>query len=178
MSALVVSPSEVWSDVYGAVHARFEGRVGGHAWLVAAAPETARATADALSALLAAEGQLIKGHLELLIHDHLTPLERTLSAQPFSGVVVIGAAVAAGPAVQVAQQMQEAESGLSYLEGGAFPAWQAALVLSGAGESGENAAASVCAAHSVAVVVCPAQRLAEVLLLWAGGLPQGLAQLG
>lgn len=178
MPALAPGPTQVWSDVYGAVHARFEGRAGGHAWLVATAPETARATADALSALLAPEGQRLKGQIQLLIHDHLTPLEQTPSAQHYSGAVVIGAALAAGPALQVPQQRREAEGGLSYLEGGPFPAWQAAFLLGGVSESGENAAASVCAAQGVAVVVCPPERLAEALLLWAGRLPQGLAQLG
>lgn len=178
MPALAPVSTQVWSDVYGAVHARFEGRAGGHAWLVAAAPGTARATADALSALLAGEGRLLKGHIELLIHDHLTPLEQLLSDQPYSGVVVIGASLAAGPAVQLSRQPQQAESGLSYLEGGPFPAWQAAFSLGGVSDSGENAAASVCALHGAPVVVCPPERLAEALLGWAGTLPQGLAELG
>ena len=76
---------QVWSDVYGALHARYAARAGKHAWLVAAAPETAWAAAEALVLWQAGEGRRLKGHLELLVHDTLLPLERTLREQRSAG---------------------------------------------------------------------------------------------
>ncbi|UWX64367.1 hypothetical protein [Deinococcus rubellus] len=172
------APPQVWSDVYGALHARYAARAGNHAWLVAAAPETAGAAAEALALWLAGEGGRLKGHLELLVHGTLLPLERTLRGQPFSGVLVVGGALAGGPALQWPERTVTAASGLSYREGGPLPAWRAATLLSGVTRQGESAAASLCAALSVPVLVCEPPQLGEALLSLAGRVPQGLALIG
>ncbi len=170
------APAQVWSDVYGAVHARYAARPGGHAWLVASGPEAAQAAAEAIGLWLAGRGQLLKGQLELLVHDSLLPLEHALHSAAFSGVLVVGPALAAGPAVLVAQRSVRAPGGLTYREGGPLPAWQADFAMPGTASVGEQPAASLCAALGVPVLVCPPQQLGEALLGWAATRPHGLAQ--
>ena len=166
---------EVWTDVYGAIHARLAGRAGGHAWLIAAPPKQGQASAHSLQALLSGEGQRLKGSLELLIHEGGLPLETALRAGNVYGVLLVGPALAAGPALDVPAQTFHAPSGLVYYDSGSLPAWQAALKLPGIRKRGPDAAASLCAALSVPVVVCPPERLGEALLTWAGSVPHGLA---
>jgi len=176
VSSLPLLPApQLWTDIYGALHARYAARSGLHAWLVAAAPETAWAAAEALALWQAGEGERLKGWLELLVHDTLLPLERTLRGQRFGGVVIVGEALAGGPAALWPERTVTAASGLCYREGGSLPAWRAVPLLSGMVRQGENAAASVCAAQGVPVVVCPPPRLGEALLGLAGQVPQGLA---
>lgn len=169
------SSPQLWTDVYGALHARYAARTGVHAWLVAAAPDTAWAAAEAVSLWRAGEGGRLKGWLELLVHDTLLPLDQTLRGQRFGGVVVVGEALSGGPALQWPERIVSAGSGLRYREGGPLPAWRAASPLSGVTRQGESAAASVCAALGVPVVVCEPPRLGEALLALAGRVPQGLA---
>ena len=171
------SPPQLWTDIYGALHARYAARSGLHAWLVAAAPETAWAAAEALALWRAGEGERLKGWLELLVHDTLLPLEQTLRGQRFGGVVVVGEALAGGPAATWPERSVTAKSGLRYREGGFLPTWSAVPLLGGVIRQGESAAASVCAAQGVPVVVCEPPRLGEALLNLAGRVPQGLALL-
>ncbi|WP_237724736.1 hypothetical protein [Deinococcus alpinitundrae] len=171
------SSPQLWTDVYGALHARYAARTGVHTWLVTAAPDTAWAAAEALTLWRAGEGQRLKGWLELLVHDTLLPLEQTLRGQRFGGVVVVGEALAGGPAPQWPERTVTALSGLRYREGGSLPAWRAATPLGGVIRQGESAAASICAAQGVPVVVCEPPRLGEALLGLAGQVPQGLALL-
>ncbi|WP_146202843.1 hypothetical protein [Deinococcus irradiatisoli] len=172
---LAAGPAQVWSDLYGAVHARYLLRPGAHAWLVASAPAQGQASAEALGRWLAGEGQRLKGQLELLIHDGLLPLDSALRSARFSGVLVVGPALSAGHAVQVPERTVVAPGGLRYRDGGALPAWQAEFALPGAAPTGEQPAASLCAAVGVPVTVCPPERLGEALLGWADRLPHGLA---
>ena len=174
MSAPRIQPAEVWSDVYGAVHARYALRAGGHAWLIAAPPELGQAAAGAVEALLSGETRL-KGSLELLIHDGLLPLETALRGTTYRGVLVIGAQHTSGPALTLEPQILSAPSGLAYQEGGALPGWTAAFKPDDAEQPGESAAASLCAYLSLPVMVCPPPRLAETLLRWAAQVPHGLA---
>ncbi|GGJ88452.1 hypothetical protein [Deinococcus aquiradiocola] len=156
----------VWSDLYGSTLGLYAGRAGGHRWLVASPPELAGDLAAHLEAL---DG---KGETTLLVHAGLTPLRAALEAQldpvlgrPLSGVVVVaGASLAGGPAMTVTEGTVDGADGLTWLEGGQFPAWQDAL--GAPGEEGENAAASVCAALGVPVRVCSAQDLPDVLRGW------------
>lgn len=172
------APPQVWSDIYGALHARYAARAGNQAWLVAASPETAGAAAEAVSLWLAGEGGRLKGHLELLVHETLMPLERTLHTRTFGGAVIMGEALAGGPALQWPERAVMAASGLRYREGGSLPAWSAAARLGGVTRQGQNPAASTCAALGVPVLVCEPPQLGEALLDLAGRVPQGLALIG
>ena len=174
MSAPRIQPAEVWSDVYGAVHARYALRAGGHAWLIAAPPELGQETAGAVEALLSGNTRL-KGSLELLIHDGLLPLETALRGTTYRGVLVIGAQHTSGPALTLEARTLSAPGGLVYQEGGALPGWTAAFSLDAQTQQGENAAASLCAYLSLPVMVCPPPRLADTLLTWAARVPHGLA---
>ena len=91
---------------------------------------------------------------------------------------MVGAALAGGPALQWPERTVSAGSGLRYREGGPLPAWHAATPLSGVTRQGESAAASLCAALDVPVVVCQPPQLGEALLSLAGQVPQGLALIG
>ena len=170
-----MAASEVWTDMYGAIHARFAGRAGGHAWLIAAPPEQGQVSAAAAQALLSAEGQRLKGSLELLIHEGGLPLETALRSGNVHGVLLVGPALSGGPALDVPAQTFHAPSSLVYHDGGSLPAWQAVLKLPGIRKRGPNAAASLCASLGVPVVVCPPERLGEALLTWAASVPHGLA---
>ena len=174
VSALHTQSAEVWSDVYGAVHARYTLRAGGHAWLIAAPPELGQATAGAVEALLSRETRL-KGSLELLVHDGLLPLESALRGGTYRGVLVIGAQHTSGPALTLEARTLDAPGGLAYQEGGALPGWTAAFKLDDAEQPGESAAASLCAYLSLPVMVCPPPRLADTLLRWAAQVLHGLA---
>ncbi|WP_293909331.1 hypothetical protein [Deinococcus sp.] len=170
---------EVWSDLYGAAHVRYQGRPGGRAWLVACEAEQGLTVAERCEAFM--QSTRLKGQLELLVHAGLAPLEGTLREGRFSGVLVIGLVtglvssppLSGGPATREAAQTVTTVGGLSYREGGALPAWASALTVDG--EEGENAAASLCASLDVPVVVCPAELLGEVLLRWAGSVVHGLS---
>ena len=64
----VMQHTRTWSDVYGSALALFEGRAGGHAWLVAAPPSLAGGLAGELAGV---DG---KGRVTLVVHEGLTPL--------------------------------------------------------------------------------------------------------
>ncbi|WP_199188319.1 hypothetical protein [Deinococcus arcticus] len=157
--------TRTWSDVYGSARALFEGRAGGHAWLVAAPPELAAPLAGALAAV---DG---KGRAALVVHDGLTPLLAALQEERPRGVVVVAeAALGGGPAVTVAEQYVEGE-GAAYQEGGEFPAWT--------GDTGSDGPQAECAPASAAallglpvVVTTPAQ-VAQTLTDWMDRTPHG-----
>lgn len=158
--------TRTWTDLYGSACAVFEGRAGGHRWLVAAPLERA----GELPAELEALGG--KGEVRLLVHEGLTPLLAALSEGPVRGVVVVGErALSAGPGVSVPQREVEGAGGVVYREGGEFPAWTAALNLGG--EGGECAAASAAAFLGVPVLVAAPGGVRAALEAWMDATPHG-----
>ncbi|MDL2342690.1 hypothetical protein QOL99_00855 [Deinococcus sp. MIMF12] len=158
--------TRTWTDLYGSACAVFEGRAGGHRWLVAAPPERA----GDLPAELEALGG--KGEVRLLVHEGLTPLLAALREGPVRGVVVVGErALTAGPEVTVPGREVEDAGGLVYREGGTFPAWTAALNLGG--EVGECAAASAAASLGVPVLVTVPDGVRPALEAWMDATPHG-----
>lgn len=155
-----------WTDIYGSACAGFEGRPGGHRWLVAAPPELA---ADVPAQLTALDG---KGHALLLVHDGLTPLLAALRELEPRGVLVVAErTLGSGPAVSVTERQVEDGGGTEYREGGTFPAWTGALdTLSG---PGENSAASAAASLEVPVVVTAPDGVKAVLEVWMDATPHG-----
>ncbi|WP_198170673.1 hypothetical protein [Deinococcus arboris] len=157
--------TRTWSDVYGSARALFEGRAGGHAWLVAAPPDLAAPLAEALARV---DG---KGRVALVVHDGLTPLLAALNEEQPRGVVVVaGQALAGGPAMTVPERYV-AGDGAAYQEGGEFPAWT--------GDTGTEGPQSECAPASAAallglpvVVTTPAQ-VAQTLMAWMDRTPHG-----
>lgn len=158
--------TRTWTDVYGSPRASFEGRAGGHRWLVAAPPELA---AGLPAALATVDG---KGTFDLLVHDGLTPLLGALAEGGHRGVLVVApASLAGGPAVEVPARVVDDLSGTTYHEGGAFPAWTAAGAATG--EQGECAAASAAASLGVPVVVADPESVGAALTAWLGATPHG-----
>ncbi|WP_291424224.1 hypothetical protein [Deinococcus sp.] len=159
--------TQTWTDVYGSACASFEGRAGGHRWLVAAPPELA---ANVPAALEAVDG---KGSVQLLVHEGLTPLLSAVRSNDPRGVLVVAAqALASGPAVRLEAQTVEATGdGTDYHEGGEFPAWQGAVPWNG--PSGENAAASAVAQAGFPVVVTDAANVQAALEGWMSVTPHG-----
>ncbi|THF71260.1 hypothetical protein E7T06_04145 [Deinococcus sp. Arct2-2] len=154
-----------WTDIYGSVRARFEGRVGGQVWLIAAPADQAAAVPDALQAV---DG---KGRAEFLVHQGVTPLLSAIAEQnPYGVLVVAEQDLSGGPAVSVSEQEIETD-GLSYREGGSLPAWVSALQSSA--EHGVNEAASAAASAGIPVVVVSAVDLAKTLEAWMDGTPHG-----
>ena len=158
--------TRTWTDMYGSPRAQFEGRAGGHHWLVAAPPERAAEVPAALEAL---DG---KGVVELLVHDGLTPLLGALQEGGYRGVLIVAERrLGGGPAVEVPARRVEDLGGAPYEEGGSFPAWQAA---SGAEpEQGECPAASAAASIGTPVVVAAPGEVLEVLAAWMDATPHG-----
>lgn len=160
--------TRTWTDLYGNLHATFEGRAGGHRWLVAAPPELAAALPAAL------EGVDGKGVAELLIHDGVVPLLGALEETQPRGVVVIAPRpLRGGPALDLPGRLVTDWDGAPYQEGGALPAWQGALGEGEAGEEGECPAASAAASVGVPVAVTDAQGARELLERWMGQVPHG-----
>lgn len=154
-----------WTDIYGSACAGFEGRAGGHRWLVAAPPELAAGVPAGLAAL---DG---KGRALLLVHDGLTPLLAALRELEPRGVLVVAErALGGGAAVSVPGRVVDG-GGAEYHEGGTFPAWTDAL--GAAGEPGENAAASAAASLGVPVVVTTPDRVGATLEAWMDATPHG-----
>lgn len=166
----------VWSDLYASTVALYQGRPGGYRWLIATPPAHATAAAEVLTRL---DG---KGETVLLVYPALTPLEAALREQTdpllgrgLSGVLVIDRALASGPEVVVAAAEQHAETtGLTYQEGGHYPAWADAL--GEAGASGASPAASVCAGLGLPVRVCAPDGLEAALTGWWAATPHALVQ--
>ena len=158
--------TRTWSDIYGSACAEFEGRAGGHVWMVAAPPELA----GALAALL--DNVDGKGRVVLVVHDGLTPLLAALQDGSPRGVLVVApAALAAGPAVTVAERVVEGIGGTQYTEGGTFPAWVGADGHSG--QDGECPAASAAASVGVPVVVTAPDSVQAALEAWMARTPHG-----
>ncbi|MPY66674.1 hypothetical protein F8S09_08200 [Deinococcus sp. SDU3-2] len=158
--------TRTWTDLYGSACALFEGRAGGHRWLVAAPPELAGELPAALQAL---DG---KGEVRLLVHEGLTPLLAALHESPVRGVVVVGErALTAGPEVTLPEREVEDGGGVVYREGGTFTAWTAALDLGGA--EGECPAASAAASLGVPVVVAAPEGVRAALEAWMDATPHG-----
>ena len=158
--------TRTWTDVYGSPRASFEGRAGGHRWLIAAPPELA---AGLPAALTAVDG---KGTFDLLVHDGLTPLLGALEGGGHRGVLVIAERpLAAGPAVEVPARVVEDLGGTPYREGGPFPAWTGAGSVTGG--QGECAAASAAASLGVPVVVTDPAGVGAALTAWLGATPHG-----
>ena len=159
--------ASVWTDIYGSVLALHTGRAGGYRWVVSCAPLQAQAAAQALARL---DG---KGRVLLLVAPGPTPLRAALEEQRaggLAGVLVLDRELRGGPQVTVPPRVVQVEaSGLSYREGGLFPAWQDALTgsrVENRESYGECAAASVCAGLGLPVRVCAPERLEEVLREW------------
>ncbi|MFC4639901.1 hypothetical protein [Deinococcus hohokamensis] len=161
--------TRTWSDVYGSACASFEGRAGGHRWLVVAPPELATSLPAALGLL---DG---KGHVELLVHEGLTPLMAAVQTLDPRGVLVVAPqALSAGPAVQVEARTLEAEGSVSYQEGGAFPAWRGwAPENSSVALEGECPAASAVASLGYPVLVTEAGQVRLALEAWMDATPHG-----
>lgn len=158
--------TRTWTDLYGSVQADFEGRAGGHRWLVAAPPDLAAAVPAQLEALGG------KGLVRLLVHDGLTPLLTALrDLEPRGVLVVAPRALTRGPAVTVPERRVEDEGGAEYREGGEFPAWRAALDRSG--EEGECPAASAAASLDVPVLVAAPDGVRLALEAWLDATPHG-----
>ncbi|WP_165795211.1 hypothetical protein [Deinococcus koreensis] len=158
--------TRTWTDIYGSARASFEGRAGGHSWLVAAPPQLAAAVPAALEAL---DG---KGTVELLVHDGLTPLLAAARELAPRGVLVVAdRALSGGPAVDVAPQTVTDAGGVEYAEGGAFPAWEGADAATG--ERGECPAAGAVASLDLPVVVADAGGLRAALEAWLDRTPHG-----
>ncbi|GGK27621.1 hypothetical protein GCM10008955_21790 [Deinococcus malanensis] len=162
--------TRTWSDVYGSACATFEGRAGGHRWLVAAPSNLA---AELPAALEDVDG---KGQVQLLVHDGLTPLLTAAQALEPRGVIVVApVALSAGPAVTVPGRSVDDAGGVNYIEGGAFPAWEgpAWSVQEAAGANGECPAASAVASLNVPVLVTGPGQVGEVLERWMDVTPHG-----
>ncbi|WP_221090560.1 hypothetical protein [Deinococcus aquaedulcis] len=157
--------TRTWSDVYGSARALFEGRAGGHGWLVAAPPELAAPLAAQLESL---DG---KGRVALLVHDGLTPLLAALREERPRGVVVVAPqALSGGPAMTVPDH-EVAGDALHYREGGAFPAWSGEDGLTA--PQGECAAAGAVASLGLPVVVAAPEGVAQALTAWMDRTPHG-----
>ncbi|BDP40358.1 hypothetical protein DAETH_03270 [Deinococcus aetherius] len=155
-----------WTDIYGSVRASFEGRVGGHRWLVAAPPGLAAGVPAGLTAL---DG---KGRADFLVHDGLTPLLAALrELEPRGVLVVAGRPLASGPAVSVPERVVDDLDGAPYQEGGEYPAWHSALPL--ADGAGESEAASAVAGAGVPVVVTAPDGVCAALEAWMDATPHG-----
>ena len=160
--------TRTWTDIYGSAHASFEGRAGGHPWLVAAPAELA---ADLPAALAALDG---KGSVELLVHDGLTPLLTAVQEAAPRGVLVIGRqALAAGPEITLPDAVVADAGGVEYAEGGTFPAWTAPAGLRAGKRQGPCAAASAVASLDVPVMVVTPATLHRALEDWMDATPHG-----
>ncbi|CAM4209986.1 hypothetical protein DEMA109039_11460 [Deinococcus marmoris] len=160
--------TRTWTDIYGSAHASFEGRAGGHPWLVAAPAELAALLPEALAAV---DG---KGTVELIVHDGLTPLLTAVRETGPRGVLVIGKqTLSAGPEVAVSEALISDAGGVKYAEGGSFPAWTAPAELKTGKRKGQNAAASAVASLDVAVIVTTAATLQKALEEWMDATPHG-----
>lgn len=158
--------TRTWTDVYGSACAAFEGRAGGHRWLVAAPPELA---ASVPAALAAVDG---KGTVELLVHDGLTPLLSALQeGQPRGVLIVAPHSLAGGPEVEVQSRVVDDLGGVPYAEGGSFPAWTGAGHVNG--EAGACPAASAAASLGFPVVVAGAGEVTTALTAWLDATPHG-----
>lgn len=158
--------TRTWSDVYGSARALFEGRAGGHAWLIAAPPELAGELAAAIAGV---DG---KGRAALVVHEGLTPLLAAVQEERPRGVIVVAqAALAGGPAVRVPDAMVEDAGALPYREGGEFPAWTGEDTSAGA--QGECPAASAVASLGVPVTVTTPADVAATLTAWMDRTPHG-----
>lgn len=158
--------TRTWTDLYGSACARFEGRPGGHRWLVATPPELAAGVPAALEALDA------KGSVELLVHDGVTPLLAALrDVQPRGVLIVHTRALSGGPETSVPEAEIESD-GLAYTEGGTFPAWQAADQIPG--EHAECPPASAAALLQVPVTVTTPEHLQSALRDWMSRTPHGI----
>ncbi|MFB9991737.1 hypothetical protein ACFFLM_07125 [Deinococcus oregonensis] len=154
-----------WTDIYGSVRASFEGRAGGQVWLIAAPATQAAKVPDVL------QGVDGKGRAEFLVHEGLTPLLAALAElKPYGVLVVAEQALSGGPAVTLTAQDIQTE-GVSYCEGGSFPAWVSALAPDG--RQGVNEAASAVASAGVPVVVASAAEIALTLEAWMNRTPHG-----
>lgn len=158
--------TQTWSDIYGSACASFEGRAGGHTWLVAAPPELAASVPAALEAL---DG---KGMVELLVHEGITPLLSTAKDLAPRGVVIVAEQeLASGPAVTLETRTITQDDGIEYADGGEFPAWNSAG--GGRGKVGENAAASAAASLGYPVMVTDAANVLKTLEGWMDATPHG-----
>ncbi|MFC4424726.1 hypothetical protein [Deinococcus navajonensis] len=161
--------TRTWSDVYGSACASFEGRAGGHRWLVATPSELATNLAAALGLL---DG---KGQVDLLVHDGLTPLMAATRALDPRGVVVVAPQpLAGGPAVQVEPHTVESPGGLNYCEGGEFPAWHGwAPADRSMTTEAECPAASAIASLGYPVLVTAPGQVRQALEAWMAATPHG-----
>ena len=162
----VMQHTRTWSDVYGSALALFEGRAGGHAWLVASPASLAGGLAGEL---VGVDG---KGRVTLVVHEGLTPLLAALrEADPRGVIVVAPSALSGGPALSVPGRVVADAGGVEYREGGEFPAWTGA---DGAGgPAGECAAASAAAQAGAAVIVVGPENVGEALSAWMDRTPHG-----
>jgi len=158
--------TRTWTDLYGSACASFEGRAGGHRWLVAAPPELAATIPAQLTGL---DG---KGQVNLLVHEGITPLLAALHELEPRGVVVVARqTLARGPAVTVPPRQVKNGGGVEYHEGGSFPAWTDALARNG--EVGECEAASAATSLGIPVAVTSPGEVRTTLEAWMDATPHG-----
>lgn len=163
--------TRTWTDVFGSACATFEGRAGGHTWLVAAPAALAREVPAALEAV---DG---KGTVEFLVHEGLTPLLNTARELGPRGVLIITPkAISHGPAVTVEARTVETEAGGSYQEGGNFPewtGWTAENTKKSRAKGSECPAASAVASLDLPVVVTTPDSVQDALESWMDATPHG-----
>lgn len=159
-----MSPPLVWTDLYGAVHALWRGLPGGHRWLVTCGPDQAQEVARQLP-------ERFKGEVQLLTADTLTPLEMTACEWHPAGVLVVDRNLSGGPDITLPERRVDAD-GLSYREGGQYPAWTSALAVEA--PVGDCPAAGAVAALGLPVVVCGPAEVAATLLAWWRATPHAL----
>lgn len=163
--------TRTWTDMYGSACATFEGRAGGHTWLVATPPDLARSVPEALQAL---DG---KGTVELLVHDGLTPLLTTATELAPRGIVIVAPkALPAGPAVKVEARTIETDDGGSYQEGGDFPEWTGWVPENSKKSRAKGAecpAASAVTALNFPVLVTTPDSVLAALEGWMDATPHG-----
>ncbi|PYE48385.1 hypothetical protein [Deinococcus yavapaiensis] len=158
-------PERVWSDLYGCPRAQWQGATGGHHWLVVCSGDKLGEVAKVLSAAR------FKGRVDVLVTSDVTPLLAALDDLQPKGTVVVGATLRGGPAVEVSSRQVDL-GGVSYHEGGVFPAWTAALTLDA--PEGACSLASACTSAGVPVMSSTASDLHRVLHTWWAQTPHSL----
>lgn len=164
---------QVWQDEYDGIWTRHEGLAGGHDWLMVALTHKA----EQVQHFLAQVPAQFKGQLYVLLLPEPTaaPLERALKLYQPHGVVVLSRTLGSGPALDIPEKTHESTAGMTYLDGGSYPAWKNAL--SPEGEPLPDLWASVCAKHGVPVVVTAPEQAFGLWITWLQQTPLALQNL-
>lgn len=161
-------PERVWSDLYGCPRARWQGAPGGHRWLVACGGDTLGEAARTLGTAR------FKGSVDVLVTSDTTPLLGALHELRPKGVVIVGTTLRGGPAATLTVRHVDL-GGVTYQEGGAFPAWSSALTWDA--PDGECVLASACASVGVPVMTAAPSDLHRVLHTWWAQTPHSLTHV-